>query len=143
MISNIVTAIYLGAATAADIQKQRLSIALLALSVVPIAVSLILNRELSMGSRLWGVALGGAGIAFTLLTKGGVGLGDSIMFVILGAICGVGESVAIMGISLLLAGIYSGIMMVLKKLGPKNRIPFIPFIFAAYGVTALLPVLIG
>lgn len=142
MVSQVVMTLYLGAASVADIQKQRLSMMLLALSVVPIAVSIVMNKDISLESRMWGVIFGGAAVALTLLTKGGIGVGDGLMFLILGAVCGGTECVAIMGASLLFSGLYSGIMLILKRLGPKSRIPFIPFIFAAYSVVSLLPVLI-
>lgn len=66
------------------------------------------------------------------ITKESLGIGDVwVMGSILMAV-GVAEGIKSIFLGFLLAGIYGGIFMIVKKCGGKKRIPFVPFLFAGF-----------
>ena len=73
-----------------------------------------------------------------VICKHGMGMGDIKLFGIIGFYVGVGGILFVMFFALLFAAVYSGILLLRKKLRAKDEIPFVPFIFAGTIVTFLL-----
>lgn len=65
------------------------------------------------------------------------GYGDGIVLLCLGVLSGGGKSLLIFGIGLFLAAVFSLAVLVLRKAGRDTRIPFLPFLAAAWAVTML------
>ncbi|MBE5825168.1 MAG: hypothetical protein E7307_00890 [Butyrivibrio sp.] len=68
------------------------------------------------------------------VTRGGVGYGDGLLALSIGpavgpAVLAAGLCVAVVG-----SGIFSGILLILRKAGRKTRIPFVPFMTFGVGV---------
>ncbi len=77
-------------------------------------------------------------IVIAKVTKEAIGIGDGFVFVMLGAGLGVISSLLILFYALLLASIVSGVLLVIKRVSKKSRMPFIPFVFLSYlGVTLI------
>lgn len=66
------------------------------------------------------------------VTKESIGYGDGIVLLVLGVFCGAVKTVAILGMSLMIAAVLSMILLVLKKAGRKTALPFIPCLCSAY-----------
>ncbi len=108
---------------------------------------------LSMGIRLWenpggwrmlliGWGLGALpGIVLLLLSlaTGVLGAGDGCLLIMIGILAEARQSLAIVAWSFLLAGIYAGGLLLLRKAGRKQSFPFVPFIAAAYWIQLVLP----
>jgi len=90
-------------------------------------------------SALSGALLGG--IIFLLarfLSKGGVGMGDVKLFIVIGTYLGSGSIMAAVFLSVMVSAAYSIVMLMLKKIKLKEEIPFAPFIFIGTILTMAL-----
>ena len=68
----------------------------------------------------------------SLLSKGGIGVGDGIVVLISGIYLGVQENCFLLLLALLVSSLYSGILWIVKKVDRKQKIPFIPFLLVGY-----------
>ncbi len=87
---------------------------------------------------LSGLLLGGILILFSLATRQMIGLGDALLFTIIGMYFGWVIQLTILFISLFVSGIYSAILLLMKKGTMKSQIAFTPFILIAILCTAIL-----
>jgi leader peptidase (prepilin peptidase)/N-methyltransferase len=94
------------------------------------------------GDNFWGF-LGGAGLGFgvlfliAVLAPGSMGMGDVKLIVFLGLAVGFPEIVINLFLAFVLGGLVSGVLLALKKLGPKDQIAFAPFLALGGFITML------
>lgn len=87
--------------------------------------------------------LGGAGLGFgvlfliALLAPGAMGMGDVKLVIFLGLAVGFPEIIIVLFMAFVLGGLVAGILLALKKLGPKDQIAFAPYL-ALGGLITLL-----
>ena len=123
-----------------DIRMRKLPTVLLMAGVITAVIRLImilpLNGPLSEQQRIVTVALLGAlpGIAMTGLSyiTDKVGKGDGVVLIIMGLFencffVTLASCMACFGLA-----VFSGILLVLHKAGRNTRMPFVPFLTAAY-----------
>ncbi len=116
-----------------DIRKCNVSVWML----IPgglLAVTAIVCRQGDAGDMLKGMLPGVFLLATAFATKK-AGHGDGIVMMFLGILSGGGSSLLIFGISLSLAALVSLVLLVLRKAGKNTRIPFLPFLTAAWLIT--------
>lgn len=136
----VVLFVYLLVMSVYDIRKGeiQLTISLLA-AIVLLArrLSLVFGGELVFWAAFSGVLVGGVLIAVSILTGGEIGIGDGIVFMISGLIFGIYENGVLLFLSLILTAFVSAILIVAKHVGRKYTLPFVPFVFAGYGVMCI------
>lgn len=89
-------------------------------------------EEVVLGS-MTGVVL----LVVAKVSKECIGFGDGWLFFVTGIFLGFFKNVVLLSGSLLLAGIYAVICLLLKKKGKHDRMAFVPFVFVAYVVFLL------
>lgn len=141
----IILGCYLAAATASDVKNRSLSYGLLSAGLVPAIVGLvaaITGSEDGSGAVLVKSLCGmipGILIALTsLITRGGIGLGDAAVVTVIGCVAGLRATVLVLGIAFILVCLFSGGMLAFGKLSRKSRLPFIPFLAAAYAAGVVI-----
>ena len=80
------------------------------------------------------------GIVFLLISwisPAMVGMGDGICILLLGFLWEWYEILTMCAIALLMAGVMGGVLLVLKKVTRKTKMPFVPFLFVAAVVIGL------
>ncbi len=83
-------------------------------------------------------ALPGVAILFIALMSGqGVGYGDGYLLLAAGPALGPGPAVMGLVIALFAGGLFSGLLVVIKKAGRRTRIPFVPFMTLGMGAMIL------
>lgn len=125
----------LGALAIADYKNRKIP-------VWPIAAALcigILNLHLQH-YRDWKSIAGGAGtgIALCMLSKvtdNRIGIGDGLVIAVIGMFMGAELTFFCMGIAFFLTSFAALFLLWIKKRGKNYKIPFIPYIFAAYIMT--------
>ena len=96
-----------------------------------LAVTAIVCRQGAYMDMLKGL-LPGIFLLITAFVTRKAGYCDGIVMLFLGILSDVGEGLLILGISLVLAAAVSLVLLVLRKAGKNTRIPFLPFLTAAW-----------
>ncbi len=71
-------------------------------------------------------------LLFMAAATGKAGAADGIVLIFLGICTGGKICLAIFMLSLLLISIFSGILLVLRRVGRNTRLPYLPFLSAAW-----------
>lgn len=133
LVYLIVMAVY-------DIRRREIQPWCSAAAAVLLAVRqiyLITQGEVAVYAAFWGTAIGILLILLSILTSGEIGMGDGVLFLISGLLLGIYENSILLFLSLLLTAIVSGVLIVIKRVGRKDTLPFAPFVLAGYGVMCL------
>lgn len=123
-----------------DMKKKEVSVLLLgtgtAIALASIGVSLGMKPDVSIWiSKGAGMLFGMMLIGLSKLSKGGIGMGDSIVLTITGVMFGFWTNLCLFFYSLVLSAVYAGVLLIIKKIHKKQSIAFIPFIlFGTLGV---------
>ncbi len=93
-----------------------------------------LTRSPGYFGMLLGALVGGMMLGASFLTRGELGPGDGLLFIVTGFWLGFELNFTLLMFSLILSSVYSMGLMVFKKAsrGFKSEYPFSPFILAAY-----------
>ena len=88
--------------------------------------------DVSRQSALGGVMIGAVLMMFSYFSKEAIGIADAVVILVCGVAFGLLETVAFTFLATLYAGVSSGVLLLVKKVGKKSRIPFLPFLFLGY-----------
>ncbi len=92
------------------------------------------RNEVSWIMAFSGVIVGIGLILLAKLSRGGIGAGDGVVFVVTGLVLEMWENVILLFMSLWIVGILGAILLVIRRVRRKTLIPFVPFILLGYGV---------
>lgn len=129
---KILTGIILAAAGIMDIRKKEIPVFLFAAGGVLAVARFLLSPAEGWIYYTFALAPGLGMLFVSLLTREKVGYGDGIFLVIIGLLEGGRQCMAILGIALLLASLFSVLLLICKKASLQARIPFVPFVFISY-----------
>ncbi len=82
--------------------------------------------------RLGGFAIGVLLLLFGYFSEEAIGIADGIVVLVCGVAFGVYETVASCFFAALYTALFSFLLLMLKKVGKKSRIPFLPFLLLGY-----------
>lgn len=102
----------------------------------------ILRSRLSAGEplpwkQLWGIIPGVCICGVSHVTGGSIGKGDGYLLCISGAALGLNVNLAILCYGLLAAGIWSAVLLMVRKVKKETKLPFVPFLTGGYLLTLL------
>lgn len=92
----------------------------------------LLYHERMLADLLAGAGIGAAVILFAYMTKECIGTGDGAVLTVTGIFLGFWANLQLFMTALFLAGITALILLITKKKGRRYRLPFVPFLLAAY-----------
>lgn len=84
---------------------------------------------ISIGVVLYGISKG---------SRGSIGEGDALVYILTGALLGVVRNLELLLLSLLLCSVASIGLLVVRRVGRHHKIAFVPFTAIAYGMVVLL-----
>ena len=84
---------------------------------------------ISVGALLYGISKG---------SRGSIGEGDALVYILTGALLGVGKNLEVLILSLLLCSVVSLGLLAVRHVGRHHKIAFVPFTAIAYGMVMLL-----
>lgn len=130
---SIILFIYLISMSVADIWKRKISIVC---SVVAAGLEIILR--INAGQTAWyfwigGLFLGCSIIIASHITKGAIGMGDGILFLVIGISLGFFETISLFLFSLFLSAVFSVLLILIHKVNRHHSFPFVPMVCLAYG----------
>lgn len=121
----------LGWCSIEDYRKQRILVyPVLAFGIVGMVFHLY-YRNLSIYNLLAGAAVG-AGLFLLGTLTGQIGAGDALVVMVSGIYLGFWDNARLFFHGLIFCGIWSLLMLILRKKRGKDEIAFIPFLFLAY-----------
>lgn len=82
-----------------------------------------------IGVMLYGISKG---------SRGSIGEGDALVYILTGALLGVVRNLELLLLSLLLCSVVSMGLLVIRHVGRRHKIAFVPFTAIAYGMVMLL-----
>lgn len=82
--------------------------------------------------NLWGILPGICVWVLSYVTRGGIGKGDGYLLCVSGLALGAEANLAILFYGLLAAGLFSGVLLVLRKVKRETKLPFVPFLCGGY-----------
>ena len=82
-----------------------------------------------VGVVLYGISKG---------SRGSIGEGDALIYILTGALLGVVRNLEVLLLSLLLCSVVSMGLLVVRHVGRHHKIAFVPFTAIAYGMVMLL-----
>lgn len=115
-----------------DIKSKQITLMVTLGSALAGLVCHLIYQSHSIYSMLGGMVFGGLILLFSVLSKGKIGQGDGIIFMLTGLYLGVEKNIALMLLSFVLAGCWAFMAILFWHRDKKEKIPFIPFLFVAY-----------
>lgn len=141
MIKGLVIAM-LAIETISDVRKHTVSgIRIIVFMVIGIVLNCIMKYQ-SVWSVVGGIVVGMTLLGYSLITKGGIGFGDGLVFICLGVYLGLSENLKLLFFSLLAAAVFGGVYALIRKKSIKTHIPFMPCIMGTYILMIFLEVLL-
>ena len=122
-----------------DIREQAVSYETIAVFIMCSLAVLIFNKD----NVWWNYILSGIGfsalfILISRLTRSAIGIGDALIIGAIGLCLGFYHTFAVVIFALLLGGIISIILFLLKKVTRQTTLPFAPFLTAGFLVSILI-----
>lgn len=132
--------VYFLAASVYDVKNREIPLfvsAVAACLLFVIRLYLVCRGEMPLQTAFLGVGIGIVLLIVSALTKGEIGSGDGIMFIVSGLVSGFYENGVLLFVSLVFTAAAGSVLVVVKRVGRKYELPFAPFVFAGYGVICI------
>lgn len=139
-IMFVILIVYLLVMSICDIKTKRIN---LCISIVTFAVLFVMNLYLtyktgrSITEGFSGMLVGVFVILVSYVTRGQVGMGDGVIFLISGLCWGAYENGILLLISLVMTSIIGMSLVIIRRKGRHYRLPFVPFVCVGFGVMCL------
>ena len=131
-----IAAAYLAAMSVIDIRKKEIPVLP---GLICFGILTILQTAAGAGLR---TSLAGAALSVFLwgvsrITGGGIGEGDALIFAVTGAALGFWANLEILVLGLFLSAAAGAVLLLVRRVSVKSRIPFVPFAAVGYGAVML------
>lgn len=136
-VKVVVVGIMLLICAVEDMYYKKLHVALLAAYGVAGFVIYIMDGAMSILDFSGGMGIGFILILLSFLSRGAIGLGDGILFVITGMYLGAAVNMILLWTALVIAGLWALVSIVVLKRNKKYEIPFAPMVFLAYFIICI------
>lgn len=90
-----------------------------------------------MAGWLPGILIGILLFLISKLSRGEVGQGDALVYLVTGLALGFFKNLELFMLSLFFAAMVGLVLLVLRRVGRKHAMPFIPFTAVAYGIVLI------
>ena len=124
--------LFLAIAAKRDVKTKDITIGYLVIGITVVLIYQIFWRKLSVLSFVLGIITGGIFLGLSKLTEEGIGYGDSLMILILGAFLGVWKLMLVLMIAFLGVSIISMIGLHMGVLSRSSKVAFYPYLLAGY-----------
>ena len=103
-----------------------------------IVAEVLLSEGKLPWQKLWGVIPGVFVLVLSCVLGGKIGKGDGYLLCISGLALGFAQNLAVLFYGLLFAGAAAAVLLLLRKVKRDTKLPFVPFLTAAYLLTVLM-----
>ncbi len=131
-MEQYLTAMILLICAVTDIRKQKIYIGIVMFGAIVGLILLIWQQDRGWQEPLSGVLVGLLLLLTGRCTRQSIGYGDGWLMVMTGIYLGGWQNLELLFWALLLAAVWSVILLVCRKATRKTRLPFVPFLFLSY-----------
>lgn len=134
MAETILTGCWLFAASVLDIRSRRIPVWMLMLGGAAAVLAVVCRCGFTLADCV-GMVKGcvpGAILLLMAAATGKAGTADGFALIFLGICTGGKICMAVFMLSLLLISLFSGILLALRRVGRNTRLPYLPFLSAAW-----------
>ncbi len=132
LIGEIVLLGALFAAAWMDYRKKELPLVFILSIVAAGFVFQVIVQRLGIWDILLGGLIGALFLGIGKITKQSFGYGDGLMLIATGIFLGFERNVFLIMLGLFVAAVFSIGLLIFRKKGKKDEIPFMPFLFGGY-----------
>lgn len=130
MAAEIILCGFLGLLSLEDIKRQEVSFWLLGAAAGAGLIVLVSQSFSGWTDLLFRLIPGTALLLCAIFSRGKVGTGDGMVFLIIGLYCTVGQVIGLMAGSFLVSCIVAVVLIAVKRKRKTDSFPFVPCIFA-------------
>lgn len=134
---NLIAGIYLAVMAVIDRKQKAVPIIPGVVCIVFIILAQIVAGK-NPGEWLPGILVGIFLFMVSRLSRGEIGQGDALVYLVSGLALGFYRTLELLMLSLFLAAMTGLALLVIRRVGRKHTMPFIPFTAIAYGVVFIL-----
>lgn len=131
-VNQIILWIYLLVGSVWDWKERKIPVWFCLLAAGGVVLAGFYQGDLCYAEKIGGVLIGVMLCIASKLTGGQIGMGDGITFLISGLAIGFESNFLLLFEALLLTFLWSLFSLVRRKINLKSRIPFLPFVLAAF-----------
>lgn len=131
---GIIAAVFLILCAAIDIKSREIPVWIIILFGISAAAYIGICGQIQLVSIAYSLIPGASLLALSLCTKESIGYGDGWIVLILGIFTGVETCLLIVTAALIFSALSAAVLLMLKKVNGKSRIPFLPFLTMGLGV---------
>lgn len=114
-----------------DLKKKEVNLYLIGILFLYGVLKMIWTHDNWMEQSV-SIAVGGMFIGLSILSKGGLGMGDGLLLLSLGIAMTLPVYLTFLGLALLLAALWSVFLLIFRKKNRNTEIPLVPFLLAGY-----------
>ena len=124
--------LFLAVAAKQDVRTKEISIGYLVMGIISVCIYQIFWGKPSVLSCALGIITGGIFLTLSKLTEEGIGYGDSLMILILGAFLGVWKLMLVLMLAFTSVSLISTIGLRMGVLSRSSKVAFYPYLLAGY-----------
>lgn len=134
MIQSCILLGTLGVHSIEDIRDRKITVTVTLFSGILGVLQHLLFQNQSIYAMLAGVIPGLGILGISYFSKGKIGVGDGMVFMLTGLYLGFFNNLMLMCISFFLAGVWGIFLLLMRRCGEEERMPLIPFLFLGYAI---------
>lgn len=131
IIKLVITCI-LGLLAIVDFKKKQVSNVLLLIVSGIVTINYAIFKPVTVMALIGGILIGIILLGISYITRQKIGSGDGLLVMILGAYLGFEGIGVVLLYALTLSAIWSGLLLMIKKVNRHYEVAFIPFIFIGH-----------
>lgn len=138
LIIQTVLLLFLAAGAYMDFRTKKVSGRFLLAFFIACVVCVIYMKDYDNPWRYIGFLAGIIFCVLSYLSRQAIGLGDAVIFAILGFALGIYDMLLVLFFAFCLTAVIGIVLLIFKRIGRKTQIPFLPFLFVAYACVCLI-----
>lgn len=131
-IENVALLIFLAVVAYQDWKEKQINVYVLLAAALAGGVLQVGVRRSSIWDILLGICVGVMVLILAWATRGSIGAGDGMLLMVSGIFLGFWRNISMFMTALAMVGAVALFMITVKKKGRNYRLPFAPFLLAAY-----------
>lgn len=138
LVIQTVILLFLAVGAYVDFCTKKVSGMFLGIFFIVCVACVIYLKDYDNHWRYIGLLTGIIFCVISYLSRQAVGLGDAVVSSILGFALGIYDMLLVLFLAFCFTAVIGSLLLVLKRIGRKTQIPFLPFVYVAYACVCLM-----